>query len=62
MELEGLSPEDQEFELARHFVHLIDAVHAELAQERRRGACRARAEGAGGRPCCARRAPRRRAC
>ncbi|MEG0883521.1 MAG: hypothetical protein RSH52_19995, partial [Janthinobacterium sp.] len=33
MELEGLSPEDKEFELARHVVHLIDAVHAELARQ-----------------------------
>lgn len=33
MELEGLSPEDKEFELARHVVHLIDAVNTELAQQ-----------------------------
>ena len=32
MELEGLSPEDKEFELARHVVHLIDAVNTQLAQ------------------------------
>lgn len=43
MELEGLSPEDQEFELARHFVHLIDAVHAELAQNGAAGGLAARA-------------------
>ena len=33
MELEGLSPEDKEFELARHVVHLIDTVNTELAQQ-----------------------------
>lgn len=31
MELEGLSSEDKEFELARHVVHLVDAVNTELA-------------------------------
>lgn len=43
MELEGLSPEDKEFELARQVVHLIDAVNAELAQD---GGIDARAPGA----------------
>ncbi|MCC7597930.1 hypothetical protein IGS61_10555 [Janthinobacterium sp. FW305-129] len=33
MELEGLSPEDKEFELARQVVHLIDAVNTALAQD-----------------------------
>ena len=33
MELEGLSAEDKEFELARQVVHLIDAVNTELAQD-----------------------------
>ncbi|QYG07330.1 MULTISPECIES: hypothetical protein [unclassified Janthinobacterium] len=33
MELEGLSPEDKEFELARQVVHLIDAVNTELARD-----------------------------
>ena len=33
MELEGLSSEDKEFELARHVVHLIDTVNTELAQQ-----------------------------
>ncbi|WP_156894765.1 hypothetical protein [Janthinobacterium sp. 1_2014MBL_MicDiv] len=40
MELEGLSPEDKEFELARHVVHLIDAVNTELAQQGRAAAAR----------------------
>lgn len=43
MELEGLSPEDKEFELARQVVHLIDAVNTALAQD---GAAGARAPGA----------------
>ncbi|MFA6071862.1 MAG: hypothetical protein WC810_25075 [Janthinobacterium sp.] len=42
MELEGLSPEDKEFELARQVVHLIDAVNTELAQD---GGMDARAPG-----------------
>ncbi|MDO8047794.1 hypothetical protein O3301_04890 [Janthinobacterium sp. SUN211] len=33
MELEGLSPEDKEFELARQVVHLIDAVNTALVQD-----------------------------
>jgi hypothetical protein len=33
MELEGLSPEDKEFELARQVVHLIDAVNTALGQD-----------------------------
>ena len=33
MELEGLSPEDKEFELARQVVHLVDAVNTTLAQD-----------------------------
>lgn len=46
MELEGLSPEDKEFELARQVVHLIDAVYAALAQDGATGgrAPRARVE------------------
>lgn len=40
MELEGLSPEDKEFEMARQVVHLIDAVNTALAQD---GAMAARA-------------------
>ena len=43
MELEGLSPEDKEFELARQVVHLIDAVNTELALD---GGMDARAPGA----------------
>lgn len=43
MELEGLSPEDKEFELARQVVHLIDAVNTELARD---GGMDARAPGA----------------
>ena len=47
MELEGLSPEDKEFELARHVVHLIDAVNTQLAQDgAARGSPAARAEAA----------------
>ncbi|PHV14629.1 hypothetical protein CSQ90_22040 [Janthinobacterium sp. BJB303] len=47
MELEGLSPEDKEFELARHVVHLIDAVNTQLAQDgAARGAPAARVEAA----------------
>ncbi|MGK5004485.1 hypothetical protein [Janthinobacterium sp. LB2P70] len=38
MELEGLSPEDKEFELARQVVHLIDAVNTALAQDGGTGA------------------------
>ncbi|QDG70315.1 hypothetical protein [Janthinobacterium tructae] len=43
MELEGLSPEDKEFELARQVVHLIDAVNTKLAPD---GGMDARAPGA----------------
>ena len=43
MELEGLSPEDQEFELARHVVHLVDAVNTALAQNADAGGTAARA-------------------
>lgn len=43
MELEGLSPEDKEFELARHVVHLLDAVNTELAQHGAAGGMAARA-------------------
>ncbi len=38
MELEGLSPEDKEFELARQVVHLVDAVNTALAQDGAAGA------------------------
>ena len=38
MELEGLSPEDKEFELARQVVHLVDAVNTALAQDSAAGA------------------------
>lgn len=43
MELEGLSPEDKEFELARHVVHLVDAVNTALAQDASAGGTAARA-------------------
>jgi hypothetical protein len=46
MELEGLSPEDKEFELARQVVHLVDAVNTALAQDGAAGATGARSPAA----------------